>query len=353
MVRTMWLLALVMCVLAAHAQEAAPSPPPAESDVPSSDEGPIPIDQVQIQVWIGETNEKGLGEIGTNLTYTRFVREVEQSGSLQQVDTNVFDPNDPLYSVVLPAPDPDLFPAPMRFDPDGDPATGIQTQGGAGLVASIINSDYGTIVGRFRAIERQSDLDLISKPELVVANQKEAEIHAGGEVPYQDIKYEKGKARLNVEWHKIGVNMKLTPLIVPGNTDFVQITLSELNVSDITRIDNIRGVDLPVFSERSQTGVVIVPNGQTLVIGGLTSSVVSNSERRVPILGKLPIVGMPFRGRRSDTVNTTLLIFVSPTIVNLRSIAEEAVKARDFWQGWQNAERIQQEIKALETPDEF
>ena len=151
------------------------------------------------------------------------------------------------------------------------------------MTFSIINSGYGTIDGAFRATEDQADVDLISKPELLVVNTGVAEIKAGGQVPYQTVKYTKGVPNLSVAWRDIGVVLKLQASILPS--DFVQLHLQQLEVSDINSIENLRGVDLPVFSKRSQTGFVQVPNGQTLVIGGLSSRVVRKTERRVPILG--------------------------------------------------------------------
>jgi type II secretory pathway component GspD/PulD (secretin) len=306
-------------------------------------------------VWIGETNEQGLTNIGANLVYKRFIDGVEQSGSLQQVNTNVFNPAPREFNVTVPAPDTagtNPFPPPLRPDTRPPATDGIQTQAGAGIVASIVDTPYGTIDGILRAVDRDTDVDLISKPELLVVNGTPAEIRAGGQVPYQDIAYTAGRAQLNVKWMNVGVNMLLTPTIMPN--DYVKITLNELNVKDITRIENLRGVDMPVFSTRSQTGEVTVPNGVNLVIGGLSSSVTRHTERRVPIVGALPIIGIPFRGRESDMLNTHLLIFVSPTIVNLRDMTPLAKSAQEFWQNeeWRNTDAIQQEIDSMNAGED-
>lgn len=323
------------------------SPPPAEGQ-PAPPPPPKPVDQVQIKVWISETSEQGLRELGTNLNYTRFVRGVEQSGSLQQVTTNVFDPRNLSFGVTLPSPNPTLFGKPLRPDQNNGPENGIQTQAGVGLVANVISPDYGTVDAIFRGIEQKADADLISKPEILVIDNGAAEIHAGSQIPYQNITYSVYGTQLNVTWKNIGVNLKLRPLILPNDT--VQIDIEQLGVSDVIRIDNIRGLDLPVFATREQSGVVIVPNNQTLVIGGLSSRVVQKMERRVPVLGSLPLVGMGFRGRSSKAVNSLLLIFVSPTVVNLRSLTPEAQDALEFWrmQNWDNKDRISKEIQVMQ-----
>jgi type II secretory pathway component GspD/PulD (secretin) len=282
------------------------------------------------------------------LNYTRFVRGKEQSGSLQQVSTNVFDPKNLSYGVTMPAPNPTLFGNPLRPDANDGPANGIQTQAGAGLVANVISPDYGTVEAIFRGIEQRADADLISKPEILVIDNGSAEIHAGSQIPYQNIAYSVYGTQLNVTWKNIGVNFKLKPLILPNDT--VQIDIEQLGVSDVIRIDNIRGIDLPVFATREQSGMVIVPNNQTLVIGGLSSRVIQKTERRVPVVGALPLVGIPFRGRASKASNSLLLIFVSPTVVNLRALTPEAQDALEFWrnQDWENKERISKEIQVMQ-----
>jgi len=348
------------------AEEAAEAPPEEAPAVEAPEPGGLrDIRQVQIQVWISETGEQGLRELGTNLNYNRFVRGVEQPSSLQQVTTNLFNPRDDFDRVTLPAPSsnppsPPFFPAnenppfspPLRPDEEPTRQDGIQTRAGFGLSANILASDHGTINAVFRGIERRADVDLISKPELLVMDQTPAFIKAGGEVPYQDVTYDnKGAAQLNVKWRDIGVNLTLTPQIL--SDDFIRLQVDTLEVTDIERIENIRGVDLPVFSKRSQTGVIHVPNQQTLVIGGLSSRVVRRAEKRVPVLGALPILGFPFRSRDSEANVTHLLIFVSPTIVDLRELGPDTHSALSFWRErgaeWANSERIQREIETMET----
>ncbi len=354
---------------AAPALPAAPAPSPIPvvppPPVPEGQPAPkplTPINQVQIQVWISETNEIGLRDIGANLQYTRVVRGKPTAGVVEQIQTRTFNPVNPAFNVTLPAPDTSLFPKPssstlpiehlprpLRPDADNNPANSIQTQSGAGMVMSIIQSGYGTIDGIFRGVEQKSDGDLISKPELLVIDNGLAEIHMGEQTPYQSVAYNVlGAGNLAVTWQDVGVNLKLQPLIL--SDDSIQINITQLAVSERIINRDVRGVDLPVFATRSQTGVVLVPNGQTLVIGGLSSRNVQQTERRVPVIGAIPILGIPFRGRNTKSTNSHLLIFVSPTVVNLRNVSEEAKSALNFWQDrrWENSERISKEIQVMQ-----
>ena len=316
-----------------------------EAPAPEPEPGPVNIDQVQIQVWISETTEDGLRELGANLDYRRYINDEEQTGSLERIGTHTFDPLNPEQRVTLPAPG---RRTPLRPDLEGSLADGIQTQRGAGMTFSIIEAGRGTLEGVFRSLERRTDIDLISKPELLVVDQAQATIHAGGEVPFQGIEYHRAEPVMNVQWENIGVDLVLQPIILPNG--MVQVNIERLRVSDVVRIDNIRGVDLPVFSERSQSGQVIVPNGQTLVIGGLSNRVLRQTERRVPIVGRVPLLGIPFRGREAEAESTHLLMFVCPTIVDLRDLRPEAQSALNFWreERWRHMDRIDQEKRILE-----
>lgn len=360
-------LLIVAFPFTVSAQDAAPAPAPA----PAAEAAPAPpppppavdIRQVQVKVWISEASEHGIRDIGANLNFSRFVRGEEQTGSIQQIITNTYNPADRFGTATLPYPNPTLFGNPLRPDMNNNLADGLQADRGAGLQFSIISTDAGTIDGVIQAMERRADVDLISKPELMVSNSLPATIKAGGQIPYQDVTYplkaapayvtnfvSRNTPELQVAWKDVGVNLTLTPTIMPN--EYVQLNITQLEVIDITRIDNLRGVDLPVFSSRAQTGIVYVPDGTTLVIGGLTSRAVRYSERRVPILGKLPLLGIPFRSRRSDAEVTSLLVFVSPTIVDLRAPTPQANSALSFWRErsaeWENRERIDREIEAME-----
>ncbi|MCC6491051.1 MAG: type II and III secretion system protein [Candidatus Hydrogenedentes bacterium] len=355
----------------APAPEAAPAPAPEAAPAPAEAAPPPPpppppkdIRQVQVQVWISQTDEDGAREVGSNLNYTRFVRGVEQSGSLERLRTETFTPNDDTFSSTLPAPDGSPYPDNVRLtpesntpwtngnalinDPDRSGEYQLNTQRGAGLTYSIIDNDRGTIEGILRAVETKSDSDLISKPELLVINGQTAIIKAGDEIPYQGVEYKTGVPILKISWRELGVNINMQPVILPN--ELVQINITNLEVSDRLKDTPIQGLQVPVFSTRKQTGSVLVPNTQTLVIGGLSSRVVRKTEKRVPIIGRLPVLGLPFRGRENDIINSHLLIFVSPTVVDLREMKPPMQDALDFWRGveWRNREQLAQEADLMD-----
>ncbi|HDP34853.1 MAG TPA: hypothetical protein ENN29_07060, partial [Candidatus Hydrogenedentes bacterium] len=148
-------LSIALLSIAAHTEEdgkeAAPAEAPAEAPT-----GPVDVRQVQVKVWISETTEYGIRDIGANLNFTRFVRGEEQSGSVQQVLTDTINPLERFGTAVMPFPDTSLFGAPLRPDLNQNLADGLQTVRGAGLEFSIISTDYGTVDGLLQAMERRT-----------------------------------------------------------------------------------------------------------------------------------------------------------------------------------------------------
>ncbi len=334
-----YLLCLTTSLLStvALAQDPAPAAP-APAEVVATAPAPLQdIQQVQMHVWISETSEQGLRDLGTNLVYKRIADN--HSDSLQQVNSSVFNPNNPSYTVTLPAPSNPPFQPTLRND--------TRPQGGAGLNFSLIETDHGDYDGVFRAIDQSTDVDFMSKPELLVINNMAATIHAGGEVPFQTMITTKGATTLGIEFKPIGVQMVITPIISTDN--LIQLDITNLDVTDISRVDQVRGLDLPIIAKRSQTGSVLVPNGQAMVIGGLSNHVNRTTERRVPIIGKVPVLGALFRSRVTESDNSTLLIFVAPTVVDLRNLNAESTNAMEFWRegSWRSEDNIANEIELL------
>jgi len=144
------------------------------------------------------------------------------------------------------------------------------------------------------------------------------------------------------------VNIYLKPIIL--TPDLVQIDIPNLEVSDRLKNTPIQGLQIPVFSSRRQTGSVIVPNAETLVVGGLSTRAIRKTEKRVPIVGKLPVLGIPFRGRSNEATTSQLLVFISPTIVDLRTMKPEMESALNFWQGkeWENVDELSQEVGLMD-----
>jgi type IV pilus assembly protein PilQ len=157
------------------------------------------------------------------------------------------------------------------------------------------------------AMESEGRGELISSPSLFTANQQTASIESGEEIPYQEMSSSGGTG---VAFKKAVVSLKVTPQIMPGNKVLLQLQVNQDRPS--ARI--VLGV--PAISTRQITTNILVGNGQTLVLGGIYELNKEHDERRIPFLGKIPLVGLLFQQQNAKESKRELLIFVTPKIIS-------------------------------------
>jgi len=114
-----------------------------------------------------------------------------------------------------------------------------------------------------------------------------------------------------IERKDVGLTLKVTPQINDGNA--VVMTVS-LETSNLSRAGTGGAVDL-ITNQRSITQKVLIEDGEILVLGGLVSDDLIQSEQRVPILGSLPLLGHLFRSQSATTEKRTLMVFLRPVIL--------------------------------------
>lgn len=146
----------------------------------------------------------------------------------------------------------------------------------------------------------------IASPKVITANQKEAVIESGVEIPFQQAT---SSGATSVEFKKAVLSLSVTPQITPDNR-----VLLDLQVNQDTRgTPDVLGV--PPINTRSVTTQVLVDDGETVVLGGIYNQIDRNSSDRVPFFGDLPYLGFLFKKNRVEKSRTELLIFVTPKIL--------------------------------------
>jgi len=264
--------------------------------------------QVLIEMVIFEVEASKGSEIGTDLMYSRGVRGGDHSSAVHEASLRTlrFD-RDNLVTFPTGDTGPTIIP---ETTPMGVPRPLV----GMTLEGDVIVGDRATIYGRVRALVDRGVADIVSRPMVVVGDGEQAEIHVGGEVPYQKLQFDDDGAQLAVAFEKIGVDLVVTPEILDGGTT-VKLTLNPAAVSSRARTENIRGVQLPTFTERSAVTTVRVPNRQLVMMGGLFSKEAREIVRRIPILGRIPVLGFFFRSTETLTVTTELKMLIGATIL--------------------------------------
>ena len=157
------------------------------------------------------------------------------------------------------------------------------------------------------ALETDSRGRIISSPRVLTANQKEALIEQGTEVPYQEAT---SSGATNIQFKKAVLSLRVKPQITPDGR--VQLDV-RINKDRPDFANALEGVP-PILTKNVQTEV-LVENGGTVVIGGIFEEEDTTAINRVPLLGELPIIGALFRNTERVSTRTELLVFITPRIV--------------------------------------
>jgi len=165
------------------------------------------------------------------------------------------------------------------------------------------------------ALEAEGDGEIISTPRVVTANQSEAFIQQGVEIPYEQASSSGATA---VQFKEAVLELRATPLITPDNRVQLELEVKQDSVGEIYQTG--RGGSVPSIDTRELSTSVLVNNGETVVLGGIFQDERARSEDRVPYLSSIPVLGHLFKRRSNESKKRELLIFVTPTIVEERPV---------------------------------
>jgi len=165
------------------------------------------------------------------------------------------------------------------------------------------------------ALEAEGDGEVISTPRIVTANQSEAFIQQGVEIPYEQAASSGATA---VQFKEAVLELRVTPLITPDNRVQLELEIKQDTVGEIYQTG--RGGSVPSIDTRELSTSVLVNNGETVVLGGIFQDERQRQEDRVPYLSSIPGLGHLFKRRANSTKKRELLIFVTPTIVEDRPV---------------------------------
>jgi general secretion pathway protein D len=176
----------------------------------------------------------------------------------------------------------------------------------------------GTIVNLgvlARALETDTNANILSTPTLLTLDNEEAKIIVGQNVPFVTGSYAVSGAATTptpfttVERHDVGLTLQIKPQISEGGTVRLQIYQEVSNIDDKS---NLAGV---ITNTRAVQSTILVDDNQIVVIGGLIQDQVNDTVQKVPILGDIPIIGALFRYKTRSHAKTNLMIFLKPTLV--------------------------------------
>jgi general secretion pathway protein D len=196
--------------------------------------------------------------------------------------------------------------------------SGVLLGGMFNTITTTINGNTVTIPALSALInlsKTDENINVLSAPRLLTMNNEEAEIVVGENVPVVTATVtdtDSENITTSVEREDAALTLRFTPQVIEDN--LVRLTIYQ----EITGV--VEGTDSnsygPDLTKRLITNTVLAESRKTIVLGGLISSTVTDTETKVPFLGDIPILGWLFKSTSSSEDKSNLLVFITPTIIN-------------------------------------
>ena len=181
------------------------------------------------------------------------------------------------------------------------------TNGSIGI--SLLGGSY-LVDLELSAAQNEGKSETISSPRVITANQKQATILQGVEIPYQE---SASSGATTTQFKDADLKLKVTPLITPDNRVILDLDVSDDAVGQ--QVTSATGGSVPSINTHQITTQVLVNDGQTVVLGGILETTKSKAANKVPFLADIPILGYLFRSTTDINNKTELLIFITPKIL--------------------------------------
>ena len=157
-----------------------------------------------------------------------------------------------------------------------------------------------------QALETDNKTRILSNPRVVVADNKEARIQSGEQIPYQVTTVEGN----SIQFADAEISLTVVPHVTSDDQVYMTIDATKNSVS----ATSFGGI--PVISSKESHTEVLVGNGETTVIAGLSQKSITENTREVPLFSKIPLLGNLFKNFTDTDAIDELMVFITPTIIN-------------------------------------
>ena len=201
----------------------------------------------------------------------------------------------------------------------GAAAAALAGNTGATLAIGRYNATSGTnFAAILQALRSDGTSNIISTPSLITMNNEEAEVKVTQEIPLITGSYTNSTQSVagtsspfeTIQREEVGTILKVTPHINEGNS--VQLKIEQEDSSPGAKLTNSADIST---NKRSIKTTVLIEDGGVIVLGGLMSDTVTETEDRVPGLGAIPLIGNLFKSRSGSRQKKNLLVFIRPNIL--------------------------------------
>jgi type IV pilus assembly protein PilQ len=215
---------------------------------------------------------------------------------------------------------------------------------GGALTSSISQADKGDFALRFGVLSEHADVDatltaaqddirakLLANPRVLVLNDQQANIDIVSEIPYQELTQTAGGGNIGTtKFKEVGVKLMVTPHVTRNNKikldlqpEFsVQTGSVPMFIPGGVGSSAISSLQ-PIVDTRKAMTSALISDGETVVIGGLRKKDIVQEVSKIPLLGDIPLLGELFKFRGEKTVNSELIVFITPRIVLKPNLTEK------------------------------
>ena len=195
------------------------------------------------------------------------------------------------------------------------------------------NYEVGSLVGLIKAIQTESQTNILANPQMLTLDNQEAMFEMSERIPIPTTTSNQNQVVASVTREDIGLNLKIKPQI-NKLSNFVKMEI-KAKMEDIANRELPEEVATQAFAtlNRQLETTVVVADGDTVVLGGMIRDRVSDSHKKVPLLGDIPVLGWLFKSKQQQVAKTNLLMFISPKVIRKyeksRAILDKKLKQRD------------------------
>tara|TARA_B110001454_G_scaffold158163_1_gene147465 strand:+ start:382 stop:2301 length:1920 start_codon:yes stop_codon:yes gene_type:complete len=228
-----------------------------------------------------------------------------------------------------------------------------------GMAAGIarIKNDGESFAAILNIITNDADSNVLSTPSIMTMDNEQASIIVGQEIPIttgETLSMNNSNPFRTVQRQEVGVKLTVTPQINEGNA--VKLVINQ-EVSSVVGPITATATDL-ITSKRQIQTTVLVEDGDTIVLGGLIDDDVQEIEKKIPILGDIPLIGRLFKSTSTSRSKRNLIVFMRPTIIrDIASVREVSNRKYNYFQAIQenlkNQGRITPDISIMQDMKEL
>ena len=204
----------------------------------------------------------------------------------------------------------------LQNDPD-DPvslaklATSMVSTAGT-LLGAVGGSDNESFLGLINALESQGKTNILSTPILLTMDNHEASFTVGDNIPIKTGSQTSNNGNFSpfttIQREDVGIKLTVTPQVNAGDKVLLDIAQEVSSLGAQTE-------DGFITSKRKIETQVLAASGEIIVLGGLIEDKQSKSEQRVPLLGRIPLIGALFRNKTASNTQTNLMVFIRASVM--------------------------------------